>query len=112
MDWGWFKIPLLEEPKLFLKIYLFILSAAGVSCGMRALHCSLWALRCGMHVGSSFLIRDRTWAPCIGNTESYPLEHQEVPPKLLVKFYFGGLALSMSYSILGLLLCFYHFKYC
>ena len=32
-----------------------------------------------MHVGSSSLTRDRTRAPCIGSTESYPLDHQGSP---------------------------------
>ena len=36
-------------------------------------------LSCGMHVGSSSLTRDRTQAPCIGSTESYPLHHQGSP---------------------------------
>ena len=34
---------------------------------------------CGMHVGSGSLTRDQTWAPCIGNEESYPLHHQGCP---------------------------------
>ena len=29
--------------------------------------------------GSGSLTRDRAWAPCIGSTESYPLDHQESP---------------------------------
>ena len=36
-------------------------------------------LSCGTHVGSSSLTRDRTRAPCIGSTESYPLHHQGCP---------------------------------
>ena len=44
---------------VFIFIYLFFifiyLAAPGLSCGM--------------HVGSSSLIRDRTRAPCIGSTE-------------------------------------------
>ena len=36
------------------------------------------------HAGSSSLTRDRTWAPCIGNVESYPLNHQRRPsPRIL-----------------------------
>ena len=31
------------------------------------------------HAGSSSLTRDRTWAPCIGNTKSQPLGHQGSP---------------------------------
>ena len=37
-------------------------------------------LSCGMHVGSSSLTRDGTWAPCLGSAESYPLDHQGSPP--------------------------------
>ena len=36
-------------------------------------------LSCGLHVGSSSPARDRTWAPCIGSVESYPLRHQGSP---------------------------------
>ena len=36
-------------------------------------------LSCGMHVGSSSPIRDQTRVPCIGSTESYPLDHQGSP---------------------------------
>ena len=32
-----------------------------------------------MHGGSSSPARDRTWAPCIGSVESYPLDHQGSP---------------------------------
>ena len=35
--------------------------------------CELWL----QHVGSSFLTRSWTWAPCMGGSESYPLEPQE-----------------------------------
>ena len=47
------------------------------ACGIFS--CGVWELSCGMHVGSSSLTRDRTWAPCIGSTESYPLDHQGSP---------------------------------
>ena len=30
-------------------------------------------------VGSSSLIRGQTWAPCMGSTESEPLDHEESP---------------------------------
>ena len=52
--------------------FFFFLVVPGLSCGM-------WTLSCDMHVGSSFLTRDRTWAPCIGSAESYPLHHQGSP---------------------------------
>ena len=51
---------------IYLSTYLFLfLAAPGLSCGM--------------HAGSSSLTRDRTWAPCIGSAESYPLDHQGYP---------------------------------
>ncbi|XP_061031157.1 DNA repair protein RAD51 homolog 3 isoform X2 [Eubalaena glacialis] len=34
---------------------------------------------CSMHAGSSSPTRDRTQTPCIGSTESYPLDHQGSP---------------------------------
>ena len=33
-------------------------------------------LNCDTHVGSSFLTRDRNWAPCIGSADSYSLDQQ------------------------------------
>ena len=57
---------------LFFLIWLcWVLVAAGgpLSCGMRTISCST-------HAGSSSPTRDRTWAPCIGSAESYPLDHQ------------------------------------
>ena len=36
-------------------------------------------LSCGLHVGSSSLTREWTWARCTGSTESYPLDHQGSP---------------------------------
>ena len=62
---------------------------------MPGLSCSMWGLlvvacwicfSCGIQtlkkmqcVGSSSLTRDWTWAPCIGSTESSPLDHQGGP---------------------------------
>ena len=40
-------------------------------------------LSCSMRAGSSFLTKDQTRAPCIGSTESYPLDTREVPVILL-----------------------------
>ncbi|XP_060164404.1 protein archease isoform X2 [Globicephala melas] len=45
----------------------------------RLLSCGMWTLSCSMHVGSSSLTSDRTWAPCIGSVESHPLDHQGSP---------------------------------
>ena len=60
-----------------------------VACGLlvaacRLLSCGLRTLSCGMHAGSSSLTTDRTWAPCIGSTESYPLDHQVSPYPFLI----------------------------
>ena len=41
-------------------------------------------LSCGVHVGSSSPTTNRTRAPCIGSTESYPLGHQESPKEVSV----------------------------
>ena len=77
---------------IYFIIYLFCLRrvlvvAHGtfiVACGLllaacRLLGCGMWTLSCSMHVGSSSPTRDRTRAPCIGSTGSYPLDHQESP---------------------------------
>ena len=55
-----------------------------------------------MHEGSSSLTRDRTWAPCIGSSESQPLRHQGSPwnpYSFCVSGY--GLLLSSFIPILG-----------
>ena len=48
------------------------------------LSCVMRTLTCSTHVGSSFLTRDRTRAPCIGSVESYPLRHQGSPPSVFL----------------------------
>ena len=66
--------------KINLLIYLF-LAALDLSCSMQDLFlvaaCGL--LSCSMNAGSSYPTRDQTRAPCIGSTESYPLDHQGSP---------------------------------
>ena len=58
---------------IFILLYWVLLVAGGLlSCGMQTPSCS-------MHVGSSSLTRDRTWAPCVGSVEYYPLCHQGSP---------------------------------
>ena len=37
-----------------------------------------------LHMGSSSLTRDRTHPPCIGSTESWPLDHQGSPEFVLL----------------------------
>ena len=67
---------------IYLCIYLFSLHRVLVaacriflaSCGIFS--CGMRTLSCGMHAGSSSLTRDRTQAPSIGSSESYPLDHQ------------------------------------
>ena len=59
---------------LFLKVFIYSLrlhQVLVVACG----------LSYGTHVGSSSPTTDRTWAPCIGSVESYPLDHQGSSPK-------------------------------
>ena len=70
---------------VYLFIYLFILAALGLSCGMWDLPCGMWDLPCGMwdlfffllvaacvllscnmHAGSSSQTRDRTGPPALG----------------------------------------------
>ena len=63
---------------LFFK-YLFILAAPNLSYGTRDLCCGMWTLSCSMHAGSSSPTRYRTRVPCIGSTESCPLDHQGSP---------------------------------
>ena len=57
--------------KIFIYFYLFRL------CRVLVAACLL--LSCIMYVGSSSPTRDQTQAPCIGSTESYPLDHQGSP---------------------------------
>lgn len=54
----------------FLKIFIY-LGAPGLSCCMQDLY--LW------YVGSSSPTKDRIWAPCIGSSDSEPLDHQASP---------------------------------
>ena len=49
-----------------------------VTCGI-FLVAACRLLSFSMHAGSGSLTRDRTWAPCIGNAESYSLDHQGSP---------------------------------
>ena len=37
-------------------------------------------------VGSSLLTRDRIRAPCVGSSESWPLDYREFPPFLIYSF--------------------------
>ena len=57
-----------------------------LSCGMQNLSCSMQTLSCGMHVGSSSPTRDQTRVPCIGSTESNPLDHREVPSASIFEY--------------------------
>ena len=97
---------------LFLKylyIYLliiFILAAPSLSCGTRDLRCSMQDLQLQhadsllQHVGSNSPTRDRTWAPCTGSMESYPLDHQGSPTFALTLVHFGSRSfMRNSYNI-------------
>ena len=97
-------------------IYLFILAVPGLSCGMQDLRCGVWASQLWhadsqlWHVGSSSLTRDRTWAPCIGSVESYPLDHQGSPccsflSKMLTLCLWYNLFPQLSFYFLVVLLC-------
>ena len=72
----------------YLFIYLFIWLHWVFVAARGLLSCGMQTLSCGMHVGSSSLTRDQTWAPCIGSMESYPLHHQGSPYRCLLIFYF------------------------
>ena len=50
---------------------------------MPSLGCGMWTQL--QHVESSSLTRDRTQAPCIGSTESCPLDHQGSPSQYFLK---------------------------
>ena len=52
----------------FSKLFTCLSAALGPGCGME----DLWLWR----GGSSSLTRDWTWAPCFGNAEYWPLDHQ------------------------------------
>ena len=74
--------------KKCIYIYLFIYFVSwGFSCHRWApllqqvgsLVAAHGFLSCSMYVGSSYLTRDRTHAPCIRSVESYPLCHQGSP---------------------------------
>ena len=81
-----FQFSRLTLSQLFFKknvyLFIFIVSAPGLSCGA-------WDLRWGVHAGSSSPSRDRTWTPCIGSMESYPLDHQGSPLSQLLTLYLG-----------------------
>ena len=70
---------------IYLFIYLFWLHwVLAVALGMFLRHAGSFVVACGifscsMHAGSSSPTRDRTWAPCIGSSEPYPLDHQGSP---------------------------------
>ena len=72
---------------MFLKIiclFIWLCWALVMAFGIFNLCCSIRIFSCGMqtqlwHVGSSSLTRDQSSVPCIGSTESQPLDHQEVP---------------------------------
>ena len=70
---------ILDQPFFFFfSIYLFRLRPVSVAAhGILVAACGVFS--CCMPVGSSSLTRDRTWSPCIGSSESYPLDHWGSP---------------------------------
>ena len=78
----WFCIGHGRFPHFFFFFFnlLIYFGCAGLGCSMWELLVAVCGLlSCSMHVGSSSLARNRTWAPCIGSMESYPLDHQGSP---------------------------------
>ena len=94
-----------------------------VACGLLVAACGL--LRCVMHAGSSSPTRNGTRAPCIGSTESYPLDHKGSPcdwfchktilfiflKNQLLGFFLGGGALSLNLAHFCYFLPFYLFVF-
>ena len=83
-----------DPPWLFKNIFIYLFwlcQVLVVACGifaaawgifsgsMRTLSCCIQTLSRGIHIGSSSPTRNRTWAPCIGSVESYPLDYQGSP---------------------------------
>ena len=84
----------IQKVLFFFNIYLFwlhqvLVAARGIFvaaclvaiCGL--LSCGMQTLSCSMHVGSSSLTRDQTWAPCIGNMGVSPTGPQGMSQKVL-----------------------------
>ena len=67
----------------FFLICTYLLAVPGLSRGMWifSLHCSIEDLQLRL-LESCSLTRDLTWAPCIGSSESQPLNHQGSPVML------------------------------
>ena len=68
---------------LLYSLLLFILAMLGLCCVIQALGCTgSVVVACGLSCSIWDLrspTRDWTWTPCIGNLESYPLDHQGSP---------------------------------
>ena len=61
------------------EIFIY-LTRPSLSCSTQDPQAPLWQEPQLWHGGSSSLTRDGTQAPCIGSTESQPLDHQGIPP--------------------------------
>ena len=75
--------PISHSSRILLRQYKYFFLSFGCTASLvvarRPLNCSMRTLSGGTHEGSSSPTRDRTWAPFIGNAESYPLDHQGGP---------------------------------
>ena len=75
--------------------------------------CSVWVqLR---HGDRSSLTRDQTWVPCIGTTESYPLDYQGSPQRNFLCLNFSCCKIWISLHSLVLnqgMFLFAHFCFC
>ena len=78
--------------KIKILIYIY-LTAPSLSCGTWDLY--LW------QEGSSSLIRDWNWAPCIGSMESEPLDHRGNPSICTFKklFIFNWRTIALQYHV-------------
>ena len=72
-------LPQLTPSRVFQLVFFFelfiYLAVLGLSCSMQDLQLQRSNSQL-QHMGSSFLTKDRTWAPCIRSRESQPLDHQ------------------------------------
>ena len=80
-------LPQLTPSRVFQLVFFFelfiYLAVLGLSCSMQDLQLQHSNSQL-QHMGSSFLTKDRTWAPCIRRSQSQSLDHQGSPPSGLL----------------------------